>query len=82
MLKKRVKKCSTPECGRDVHYPSLGICHACYQFLYYWKDRSVADKVKHTNKINRWEARAKALLLPQQVTTISTSRRRRKRAAG
>lgn len=35
----------------------LGICNACYSFLYYWRDATPGQLIKHSKKIARWQHR-------------------------
>jgi len=33
------------------------LCNACYQYLYYWQDKSVTDKMKRMKQISLWQER-------------------------
>lgn len=72
--------CTTPGCNGDNECPESGLCKRCYNFLYYWHRRGVTAKVKHVKKLEQWDQRAQALLLPTNVSSIS--RQGRKRSAG
>ncbi len=43
--------------GNPVECPTLGICKACYAFLYYWRDATPSQLMKHSQKIARWHHR-------------------------
>jgi hypothetical protein len=82
--RKSVQVCVMPGCENAAVYKSAKICHACYAFMHYWKDRSVTDRMQHVHKIDRWSTRAHSVLLPEKVETLGPKRRGRpaRRKAG
>ena len=45
-----------------VDYPNIGICKTCYSFLYYWRDATPGQLIKHGKKIARWHHRMTKVL--------------------
>lgn len=76
MSRKRKQRCTLPGCTNDAYYKEAKVCQCCYAFLYYWKQRSVTDKMKHVQRVGRWNERV-AALIPQKVVRITKSRRRK-----
>jgi len=49
--------CTIRGCDDEVHYQFLGLCKACYSGLYYWRDRSPADKEHRIEQLGRLNSR-------------------------
>lgn len=47
---------------RPIKHIRLGICGACYAFLYYWRDSTPGALMKHANKIAMWQHRMTKVL--------------------
>jgi len=74
MTAKKVNRCSMPDCTNPVKYKRMGVCHACYQFLYYWQKKSPAHVMRRVRAVEKARKRME-ILMPANVTTA-----RRKRA--
>ncbi len=72
-MAKRKVYCIVDGCFDERKYVQSGLCNACYQGLYYWKDRSPTDIVKRKQKIARLQARMDYM----QPSTRVVRRRRR-----
>lgn len=72
----RKNRCHMEGCTREVGHKESGLCKACYAFLYYWKNKSVTQRINHTRKLAFWDQRAQVALLPKKVSTIRKKRRR------
>lgn len=70
-----MKKCIVEGCGREVKYPRLDLCHACYQGLYYWSRQGVARAVKHKKKLHMLSNRMD--VATPNVHVLSTRRRKK-----
>ena len=56
-----MSKCQMDHCNRAVKYPGLGICHACYLALYYWKRKSVKEIIHRKAALKLYEARLREI---------------------
>jgi len=74
-MSRKKDTCVMDGCVNDRYYKQSGLCTACYAFLYYWQDRSVTDKMRHVRKIERWNQRVHAGLMPAKVSSISNKRK-------
>ena len=73
-MTKKIERCTLPGCDNEIHYKQSQLCNCCYQFLHYWNKRSVTDKMKHVQRVGRWNERVVALI-PQKVVRIKRRRR-------
>ena len=69
-------KCTMCE-KKQAKYKAAVLCESCYQFVYYWKNKSVTALMKRRETLGRWTARTEKLM-PARVTSI---RRKRKAAS-
>lgn len=53
----RKHQCTVPECTEAVKYLESGLCGACYAALYYWRDATPTELVRHQRKLRRSESR-------------------------
>lgn len=58
-------KCKTEGCDNQAKY-STGICHACYQYLYYWQRKGLTKALKHQGKLVLRQRRMQ-MLMPSNV---------------
>ena len=70
-----MSKCQMDHCNRAVKYPGLGICHACYLALYYWKQKSVAQIIHRKNALKLFGARMQEV--QPQVSVLPQRKRKR-----
>ena len=75
-MTKKKDWCVMDGCKNEAFYKESGLCTACYSFMYYWQNRSVTDRMKHVQKIERWEKRAHSALMPKKVESIGHKKTR------
>lgn len=61
MAKTERNICVVEGCDRDVRYVRMGVCSACYQWLYYWQRQTPARFMKRWKQINVLQARAESI---------------------
>jgi len=66
-------KCVVEGCNEEATCSDKSLCNACYQGMYYWKDRSPTDIVRRKRQINRLSHRMDYM----QPNVRVTNRRRR-----
>lgn len=71
----------TFKCGRDVKYPSTGMCGACYVRVRYWTKKTVKQIVDRRRQLEVWERSldfvAKPKLANAAATRATTKKKRR-----
>ena len=71
------KKCTTEECDKDS--VAAGKCGNCYNRMWYWKQKTIAEQVDHTKKLRIRSATMEEM--NPTVTHIGKSKsKKRKRA--
>lgn len=68
----RRKYCVVDTCREEVKYAEAGLCGACYAALYYWKDATPTELVRHKRKLARSDAR-----MSMRLGNVTTTRRRK-----
>ena len=53
--------CSTEHCDNQILYPNLGVCSACYQAIWSWKQRSVKDILQRKKNLRKFAARMQVI---------------------
>lgn len=61
-MSKKKKICELCDDNLVQNYTVLGICNACYAFLYYWKGATPKELLNHSKKIARWHHRMSKVL--------------------
>lgn len=59
-MKNRGKVCSMSGCERNAY--SLGLCATCYQYMHYWHERSLKDKMARKEQVQLWIERLDTML--------------------
>ena len=73
-------KCQIQGCDRDSNYRHLHLCHRCYQALYYWRKKSVAEVIRRKNKLRMFMSRME--LVEPVVTEFRKPTPKRKKETG
>lgn len=66
------KKCVVEGCFDEAIYSDKSLCAACYQGMYYWKDRTPTDIVRRKRQIARLAHR-----MDYMQPNVRVARRRR-----
>ena len=61
-------KCAMCE-EKDLKYVKSKLCESCYQFLYYWRKKSVTQVMERHHTLQRWSTRTEKLI-PDRVSPI------------
>jgi hypothetical protein len=58
------RTCEIEGCDRPTAYPRSGLCHACYQGLYYWDKKNIPAKMRRQKNLRIYANRL-AILVPK-----------------
>ena len=73
----KVERCHAPGCDRVVQHKKSGLCHRCYQWLWYWQGKSPTDVMARVHQIEFWSKRFE-MLMPANVEPLAKKTRRRR----
>lgn len=69
-----MQSCHTVNCEGTVgEYSTIGLCKACYSYMYYWHKKTPKELVNRSRQLQKFEARMD-LLLPNNTSIVRPKR--------